>query len=242
MKKFFAILFLILILGLAGYLIFSREKGANSVEGLYKAKYYSKLTGNMVQCGLCPNRCILSEGQIGLCKVKKNIKGELYSLTYGKIAAQHIDPVEKKPFFHFLPGSKAYSIATTGCNLRCSYCQNWDISQVFPWEVKTKQMTPAEVVEDALKSGSESIAFTYSEPIVFYEYMLDIAKLAKEKGLKTLVVSSGYINPEPLKELLKYIDAYKVDFKGFNEKFYQEIVGGHLQPVSPAPLHQGAGH
>jgi pyruvate formate lyase activating enzyme len=230
-KKIFAILFLVIILGLVGYLIYNREKANTQPENLYQAKYYEKLSGNMVQCSLCPNRCILSEGQIGLCKVRKNIKGELYTLTYDKIAVQHVDPIEKKPFFHVLPGSNAYSIATTGCNMSCLYCQNWDISQVFPWEIKSREMTPEEVVEDAIKSGSQVIAFTYNEPIVFYEYMLDIAKLAKEKGLKTVVVSNGYINPEPLKELLNYIDAYKVDLKSFREEFYQKFTGGHLAPV-----------
>jgi pyruvate formate lyase activating enzyme len=233
MKKFFAIIFLIVIVGLVGYLIFSREKGVeqNNVEGLNLAKFYQKLEEGMVQCALCPNRCILSEGQIGLCKSRKNIKGELYSLNYGKISTQHVDPIEKKPFFHVLPGAKAYSIATTGCNMRCSFCQNWNISQVFPWEVQSEEMTPEQVIDDVLKSGAEIIAFTYNEPIVYYEYMYDIAKLAKEKGLKTVVVSNGYINPEPLKELLKYIDAYKVDLKAFKEEFYSKFTGGHLAPV-----------
>lgn len=229
-KKVFAILFLIVIVSLVSFLIFRREKGV-SEENLYQAMYYEKLGKGMVQCLLCPNRCLLSEGQIGLCKARQNIKGELYSLVYGKIASQHLDPIEKKPFFHVLPGSKAYSIATTSCNLRCIFCQNWQISQVFPWDIEPKEMTPAEVVEDALASGAESIAFTYSEPTIFYEYMLDIAKLAKEKGLKTVVVSAGYINPEPLRELLKYIDAYKVDFKAFKESFYQKLTGGSLAPV-----------
>lgn len=232
MKKFSAILFLILIVGLAGYLIFSREKGAKqNSEGLYQAKFYEKLSSGMVQCGLCPNRCILSEGQIGLCKARQNINGELYSLNYGKISTQHIDPIEKKPFFHVLPGAAAYSIATTGCNMRCSFCQNWQISQVFPWEVESQEMAPEQVIDDVLKSGAEIIAFTYNEPTIFYEYMFDIAKLAHEKGLKTVVVSAGYINPEPLRDLLPYIDAYKVDLKAFKEEFYQKLTGGNLEPV-----------
>src|SRR4030042_5304336 len=234
-KKFFAILFLILIVGLAGYLIFSREKGAKqNSERLYQAKFYEKLSNGIIQCGLCPNRCILSEGQIGVCKARKNIDGELYTLNYGKVSTQHIDPIEKKPFFHVLPGAAVYSIATTGCNMRCSFCQNWNISQVFPWEIDSKEMTPEQVIEDVLKSGSEIIAFTYNEPTIFYEYMFDIAKLAKEKGLKTVVVSAGYINPEPLKELLPYIDAYKIDLKAFRENFYQKLTGGHLEPVLEA--------
>jgi len=234
MKKVFAIIFLIAIVGLAGYLIFSREKGvkqANNTESFYQAKFYDKLSNGMVQCGLCPNRCILAKEQIGLCKARKNIDGELYSLNYGNVAAQHVDPIEKKPFFHFLPGANAYSISTTGCNMRCSFCQNWNISQVFPWEVQTTKMTPEQVVDDALNNGSEIIAFTYNEPIVYYEYVFDVAKLAKEKGLKTVIVSNGYINPEPLKALLPYIDAYKVDLKAFKEEFYTKFTGGHLAPV-----------
>ncbi len=233
MKKIFAILFLVVIVGLVGYLIYNREKStevANKTE-FYPAKYWEKLSGKMVQCGLCPNRCILSEGQIGLCKARKNVGGELYSMIYGKLSSIHVDPIEKKPLFHFLPGSKAFSIAATGCNMRCSFCQNWQISQVFPWEVESKEMTPQEVVDAATQSGSKSIAFTYNEPVVGYEFMLDVAKLAKEKGLKTVVISNGYINPEPLKELLPYIDAYKVDLKAFREEFYQKLTGGHLAPV-----------
>ncbi len=235
-KKITAVIFLIVIISLVGYLIYSRERAIsiNNKEDLHQASYYTKLSNGLIQCNLCPNRCILSKGQIGLCKARQNIDGELYSLVYGKVSSAHVDPIEKKPFFHFMPGSKVYSISSTGCNLRCSFCQNWQISQVFPWEVQTKNMTPEEVVEEAIKSGSKIIAFTYNEPVISYEFMLDTAKLAKEKGLKTVVVSAGYINPEPLKELLNYIDAYKVDLKAFNEEFYQKLTGGHLEPVLEA--------
>lgn len=235
LKKFFAILFLILIIGLTGYLIYNREKSNQltntDVNNFHQGKFYEKLSGNMVKCNLCPNHCVLSEGRIGLCKARKNIEGELYSLVYGKVSSQHVDPIEKKPFFHVLPGQNAYSIATTGCNLSCLYCQNFEISQVFPEDVQSKDMTAEEVVDDALKSKSPIIAFTYNEPTIFYEYMYDIAKLAKENGLKTVVVSSGYINQEPLKELLPYIDAYKIDLKAFKEDFYQKFTNGHLEPV-----------
>ena len=198
---------------------------------LHQAMYYETRAGDMVHCLLCPNSCRLSEGQIGKCRARKNVNGELVSLVYGHIASAHVDPIEKKPFFHVLPGSKAFSIATPGCNMRCLFCQNWEISQAFPWEVKTQQVTPEQVVDEAIRTGCKSIAFTYTEPTIYYEYVLDIAKLAKKKGLKTVVVSNGYINPEPLRELLKYIDAYKVDFKAFNEKFYKELTGGSLDPV-----------
>lgn len=232
-KKIGATLFFLLVLGIAIFLIFPKKKV--TVENLHLAKYFEKLSGGMVQCHLCPNHCILAKGEIGKCKARKNINGNLYSLVYGKIAALHVDPIEKKPFFHVLPGEKAFSIATTGCNLQCKFCQNWQISQVFPWDVETKEMTPEKVIEEAIKSGSKTIAFTYNEPTIFYEYMLDIAKLAKQKGLKTLVVSSGYINPDPLKELLPYIDAYKIDFKGFSNKFYREMTNyGRVEPVLEA--------
>jgi len=232
----FSILLSFFIVGLAGFFIYQLEKANQAKpEDLHPAKFYETLDNKVVRCQLCPNHCVLLPGQIGLCKARENIDGQLYSIVYGKIAAQHLDPVEKKPLFHFLPGSLIYSIATTGCNLQCKFCQNWQISQFFPWEVETKKMTPQEVVEEAIQSGAKAIAFTYNEPTVYYEYMLDIAKLAKEKGLKTAVISAGYINPEPLKELLPYIDAYKIDFKGFNDKFYQKMtVIGKVAPVLEA--------
>jgi len=235
-KIILATLFLIFIISLAGFFIYRAEKiQKETLKDFYPARFYETLDNKIVRCNLCPNRCVLSPGQIGLCKARKNVDGKLYSMVYGKIASQHLDPVEKKPLFHFLPGSSIYSIATTGCNLQCKFCQNWQIAQVFPWEVETKRMTPEEVVEDAIKSGAKAIAFTYNEPTIFYEYMYDIAKLAKQRGLKTAVISAGYINPEPLKELLPYIDAYKIDFKGISNKFYQKMtVAGKVEPVMEA--------
>jgi pyruvate formate lyase activating enzyme len=240
MKKLLAVLFLGGVIASAAFLVYSKEKGAEidlrqeTGQPPHRALYYSRRPDGIVRCNLCPNRCRLAEGEIGDCRARKNIGGELYSLVYGKIAAAHVDPIEKKPFFHFLPGTKAFSIATPGCNMRCLFCQNWEISQAFPWEVQTQEVSPEGVVEAALKSGCESIAFTYSEPVVFYEYLLDIAKQARAKGLKTVVVSNGYINPEPLRELLRYVDAYKVDFKAFNEVFYEDLTGGSMEPVLKA--------
>lgn len=234
-ERIFAIIFLILIIALTGFLIYRRQAVDRATEGsLHPAKYYEKLSNGMVQCFLCPNQCILSSGQIGVCRARKNIEGELYSMVYGKVASAHIDPIEKKPLFHFLPGTTAYSIATTGCNLQCKFCQNWQIAQVFPWDIETQNMSPEEIIEEALKSGARTIAYTYSEPTIFYEYMFDIAKLAQEKGLRNVVISSGYINPEPLKDLLPYIDAYKIDFKGFNDEFYQKMTNGSVEPVLEA--------
>ncbi len=243
MKKILAFLFFCAVAGLAALLVHSRER-ARSAEAavpppaapgaggeLHEAAWYEKLAGGRVHCQLCPNSCRLSDGQIGMCRVRKNVGGKLFTLSYGQIAAIHVDPIEKKPFFHVLPGAQAFSLATPGCNMRCLFCQNWEISQSFPWEVDTTPTTPEQIVAAALRSGAQAIAFTYSEPTIFYEYMLDIAKLAKAKGLKTLVVSNGYIQPGPLKELLPHIDAYKVDFKAFDPEFYAGLTGGRLEPV-----------
>ncbi len=230
----------IIIFGVGVSFLVLRKGGEEAVEKegetlsatvYQEARFYEKLDGGRVQCNLCPNRCILAEGQRGICKVRENQNGELVSLVYGQPVSIHVDPIEKKPFNHFLPGSNAYSIATGGCSLACKYCQNWDIAQRFPEDLKSIDLPPEKVVERALQSGATSIAYTYSEPMVFYEYMYDTAKIAREKGLKNVVISSGYVNPEPLKELLPLLDAIKIDLKGFNEDFYREIVGGKLQPV-----------
>jgi pyruvate formate lyase activating enzyme len=234
-RRSLAVLFLILVLGSALSFIVAREKAremeVKDAATSREALYYKSLPGNMVQCFLCPSRCVLSSGEWGLCKARKNIRGKLYSMVYGKIAAVHVDPIEKKPFFHVLPGSKAFSIASTGCNIRCLFCQNWEISQAFPGEAPVLYATPEQIVAKALESGSRSIAFTYNEPVINYEFMLETAKLAKSRGLRTVVVSCGYIEEEPLRELLKYIDAYKVDLKAFREEFYHKLTGGRLATV-----------
>lgn len=183
-----------------------------------------------VQCLLCPWSCVLSEGAIGRCRVRKNIGGRLYTLVYGKLAAAYIDPVEKKPMLHFLPRSLTFSVATAGCNLRCLYCQNWSISQRGPVE-EDAYLSPARTVELAKKYNCRVIAFTYTEPVVFYEYMLDTSKLAKKQDLETVIITNGYINPQPLKELLFFLDAVKVDFKGIDPNFYRKVVGGEVRHV-----------
>lgn len=234
LKKFLAFFLFGLILGSALFIIIQRESVIRREEDpsqFVLAKYFDKHFGKIVQCKLCPNKCLLSPGQYGQCKARKNIDGNLYSLVYGRIASAHVDPVEKKPFFHVLPGATAFSIATTGCNIKCKFCQNWEISQAFPFSIPTEKATPEQIVAAALKSGARAIAFTYSEPTISFEYVIDIAKLARGYGLKTLFVSNGFIEQEPLKELLQYIDAYKVDFKGFDENFYKNITNGHLAPV-----------
>ena len=197
----------------------------------HEAMYYQQIGEGLVQCQLCPNRCTLPEGSRSQCRVRENRGGKLYTLAYGNPCAVHNDPIEKKPFNHFLPGTLAFSIATAGCNLHCLYCQNWTISQKRPEEVDSISLPPEDVVKYALKAGSRSIAYTYSEPNIFYEYMLDTAKAARPKGLRNVVISNGYINPDPLRELCHAVDAIRVDLKGFSEEFYQKVCFGSLAPV-----------
>jgi len=174
---------------------------------------------------------LIAEGQRGNCGVRENRGGTLYTLVYGNPCAVHNAPIEVKPFYHFLPGSRAYSIATAGCNFHCLHCQNWAISQRTPEQTQNSDLPPRDVVEEALREGTQSLSFTYSEPTVFYEYMLDSARLGRARGLRSTVVSNGYINPEPLRELCQTVDAIKVDLKAFTSGFYERICGGTLGPV-----------
>jgi pyruvate formate lyase activating enzyme len=184
-----------------------------------------------VQCQLCPTECILSEYQVGNCRVRINKDGELYSLVYGKPCAIHIDPIEKKPFSHILPATQAFSIATVGCTLTCKFCQNWQISQAKPEDERFYKLPPEKVVSEALRTRCRSIAYTYTEPTVFYEYMYDTSVLAHEKGLLNTYITCGYINQKPLKKLAKYLDGANVDLKGFTEEYYKKVCGGKLKPV-----------
>lgn len=205
-----------------------------SLVGKREALYYTKIDEETLQCDLCPRRCLLTNGMRGFCRVRQAEAGKLYTLVYGNPCSYHIDPIEKKPIYHLLPATSAFSVATAGCNLRCKFCQNWAISQRPPEETDNVQMSPQEVVELALKNNCSSIAYTYSEPIIFYEYMLDTAKLARLKGLKNVMVTAGYINEEPLRELCKYIDAANVDLKGFDEKYLRRVCGQELGPLLAA--------
>ncbi len=184
-----------------------------------------------VKCQICPNFCTIREGEPGNCRSRMNINGKLVSIAYGNPCAVHTDPIEKKPLFNFLPGSKAYSIATAGCNLACLNCQNWEISQVSPRETRNYDLMPAKVVDEAIKNKCASIAYTYSEPVTFFEYTYDTSKLARAKGIKNIIVSAGYINEAPLRELSKYIDAANIDLKSFSDEIYARLNGGSLQPV-----------
>jgi len=189
------------------------------------------IMGMKVRCELCPTECVLDNYQIGGCKVRVNKDGKLYSLVYSTPCAVAVDPIEKKPFFHVLPGAGAFSIATAGCVLGCLFCQNWQISQSRPEKIRNYYLPPEDVVRKALFYGAKAIAYTYTEPTVFYEYMYDTARIARRMGLINTMHTCGYINKKPLKELLKYMDAVAVDLKAFSEEFYGKLCGGRLRPV-----------
>ncbi len=186
---------------------------------------------NTIECLLCPRHCKITEGGRGDCRVRTNIGGKLFSLVYGNPCSVHVDPIEKKPFFHVLPGTGSFSLATAGCNLHCLYCQNWEISQHPPEETENQNLSPEMVVQNALQYRCRSIAYTYSDPVVFYEYTYDTSRLAREKGLLNVLVTAGYIEQEPLKKLCEVAHAIKVDFKGITEEFYKNMCGATLKPV-----------
>jgi len=199
-----------------------------------EAMLYEKLAEGKVRCNLCNHRCTIKVGSYGICGVRENRDGSLFSRVYGRIVASHIDPIEKKPLFQFYPGSNAYSIATIGCNFRCKHCQNSDISQ-FPKEkqgyIVGDTVRPEEIVKEAEGSGCKSIAYTYTEPTVFFELAYETAKIAHQKGIKNVFVSNGYMTPEALEEISPYLDGINIDLKAFTERFYKEICGGRLEPV-----------
>ncbi len=196
-----------------------------------EALFYKKLEDKKVQCLLCPRGCIIPEGKRGFCKVRENKNGKLNALVYSKPCSIQIDPIEKKPLFHFLPGHKSFSIGTTGCNLACKHCQNYTTSQAEVEEVPGYELTPEKAVTEAIKQDCKSIAYTYNEPSIFYEYVLDTAKLARQSKLKNVTVTNGFINEEPFEKLYKYIDGANVDLKAFDDKFYREITTAWLEPV-----------
>jgi pyruvate formate lyase activating enzyme len=199
-----------------------------------EAGYYKELPEREIECLLCPRFCKLGDKERGYCGVRENIGGKYYTLVYGKACSINIDPIEKKPFFHFLPKTNALSIATAGCNVNCKFCQNWEISQVRPEQVEHRDFPPNMVVEVAQRYNCPSIAYTYTEPVIFFEYMYDTSKEARKKRVRNTVVTGGHINPEPLQDLIKVVDAIKIDLKGFTEQFYANYVRGELQPVLEA--------
>jgi pyruvate formate lyase activating enzyme len=205
--------------------------GAASNLSRVEARYYTKLDDREIECRLCPRTCRLGDKERGYCGVRENIGGTYYTLVYGKACSLNVDPIEKKPFFHVLPGTSALSLATVGCNVNCRFCQNWEISQVRPEQVEAFDLAPETAVSRAVESRTPTIAYTYTEPTVFFEYMYDTSVLAKRKGVRNVVVTGGHINPEPLGDLLAVVDAVKVDLKGFSQAFYAEYVRGELKPV-----------
>jgi len=197
-----------------------------------EALFYQKKDNQKVQCLLCPDNCIIAEGKRGACKVRKNNKGMLIAENYALISAIHTDPVEKKPLYHFYPGKPILSLGTAGCNLHCLFCQNYEISQSAVDEIPLHLLSPGDAVNKALQtSGNIGIAYTYNEPVIWYEYVYDTATLAHEKQLKNVMVSNGYINPEPLEKIIPLIDAFSVDLKAFSETFYKKYTASKLQPV-----------
>ncbi|UCC38510.1 MAG: AmmeMemoRadiSam system radical SAM enzyme [Candidatus Aminicenantes bacterium] len=199
-----------------------------------EARYYKKHPDREIECVLCPRFCKLGDKERGYCGVRENMGGTYYTLVYGKACTANIDPIEKKPLFHFFPKSDALSIATAGCNVNCKFCQNWEISQVRPEQIQHFDFPPSSVVEFAQKHKSPIIAYTYSEPVIFYEYMYDTSIEARKKSIKSVVITGGHINPEPMEELTKVVDAIKIDLKAFSQDFYTTYVQGELQPVLEA--------
>jgi pyruvate formate lyase activating enzyme len=211
-------------LSLAGY--------SADIPDIYKRiALFQEETARGIMCRICPNECVLKEGEISKCNNRKVYQSKLYTMAYGNPCSVNVDPVEKKPLYHFLPGSGAFSIATAGCNLVCLNCQNWSISQTSPDKTRNYELSPQQVVEECIKSQCKSIAYTYSEPTTFYEYAFETAILARKAGIKNIVKSNGYINEEPLRKLCGVIDAANIDLKAFTESAYLKLSGGKLQPV-----------
>lgn len=203
-------------------------------KGLIKTKlspYFTSLDGGEIQCELCPRRCHVPKGKRGFCRVRENREGKYYSLVYGNPCAIHLDPIEKKPFFHLLPGTTSFSLATAGCNFQCKFCQNWEISQASPEDVYSYDVPPEMIVKKAKETGAHSVAYTYVEPTIFFEYMIDTGSLVKKSGLLNVMHSNGFINPSPLQNLCKVLNAANIDLKGFTDTFYRELSNGERIPV-----------
>ena len=196
-----------------------------------ECRYYRKLEGGGVECQLCPHHCHITDGKTGICRSRRNDGGVLMSEVYGKPCALAIDPIEKKPLYHFHPGTTCLSLACTGCNFRCLNCQNHDISQIAPDAVNHYELSPEEVVALCKKHKCPGIAYTYTEPLTYIEYIIDTARLAHEAGLWNILVTAGYVCQEPLADLLPYLDAANIDLKSFSDDIYMKVSGGHLQPV-----------
>jgi pyruvate formate lyase activating enzyme len=216
--------------GIQNAMAFEYTQELSSVE----ARYYVKLEDGGIECRLCPRRCMITDLERGYCGVRENRGDVYYTLVYGLPCAFNIDPIEKKPLFHFHPGTTALSLATAGCNCNCKFCQNWDISQSRPEQTSNLDLPPEEIVKICRTQRVPSIAYTYSEPIIFYEYMYDTARLGHEQNIKSVMITGGYIEKEPLVDLLQHLDAVKVDLKAIRNQFYKDLVDAELKPVLEA--------
>ncbi len=196
-----------------------------------KARWYEELPSKRVKCKLCPRECQVDDRERGYCGVRENWNGVYYTLVHSRPCTYHVDPIEKKPLFHFLPGNTAFSIATVGCNVNCQFCQNWQISQIRPEQITNLDMPPQEVVRMTRQEDSRIIAYTYTEPVVFSEYVYDTAAEGRKAGIRSVMITNGYIQEKPMRDLSEVLDAVKVDLKAFSEKYYREVVVGELKPV-----------
>jgi len=213
------------------------NKSEESSEMKKEAMLYEKLDNKQVHCYLCAHQCKISPSQFGICGVRQNIDGTLHTLVYGDVIASHIDPIEKKPLYHFLPGTSSYSIATIGCNFRCGFCQNWQISQISKKDnahFGGQELLPDQVVKEAIEHDSKSISYTYTEPTIFFEYAYDTARLAKDADLYSIFVTNGYMTKQALDTIHPFLDAANVDLKSFREEYYIKNCKAHLQPVLDA--------
>ena len=213
--------------GIQNACAFSPDKQLSTVE----ARYYKKLPERGIECELCPRHCRITDLERGYCGVRENRGDTYYTLIYGRPCALNIDPIEKKPLFHFLPGTTALSLATAGCNVNCKFCQNWEISQSRPEQIDSYELSPEDIVRLSIERQVPTIAYTYSEPTIFYEYMYDTAERGQEESMRSVMITGGYIETKPLADLMPHLDAIKVDLKAIREKYYREVVNGELKPV-----------
>jgi pyruvate formate lyase activating enzyme len=216
---------------LAAMPLFAGAQKQDDAQFTVEAKFYQKLPNKKIKCKLCPRECTVGDRERGYCGVRENRGGTYFSLVHSRVCAWHVDPIEKKPLFHYLPGTVAFSLATAGCNVNCKFCQNWDISQARPEQVPADYMPPQRVADLAKQYGCPTIAYTYSEPVVFSEFLLDAADAGHAAGIRSIVVSNGYMQEEALKAAYGKMDAVKIDLKSFTESYYRDVVTGQLKPV-----------
>jgi pyruvate formate lyase activating enzyme len=209
----------------------SSNPAKQDTKNLVEAKHYEKLPNRKIKCVLCPRECVIDDLETGYCGVRENYGGNYYTLVHSRPCSAHVDPIEKKPLFHFLPGTNAFSIATVGCNVLCKFCQNWEISQARPDQINSYDLPPDKISSYAKNNDCRSIAYTYTEPVIFYEYMYDCALAGFQRNVKSVMISNGYIQAQPMRDLCKVLHAVKVDLKAYTEEFYKKLVAGRLQPV-----------